>query len=529
MTRGIERTDWPFKTMLPYLVVFYPMPQVGEEIGAQPQSAWPLSMDWKLRRWIGESDESIENNQIYIHVPFCPFICDYCHFYKVTDSRDRTAKKQEEYTKAVISEIEMYGRSSSVNDKKFNSVYFGGGTPTQLRADQICRIIDAIKLNFTLREDAEITVEGVAQQMLKRGFLKAIFAAGVNRLSYGVQSMEDDVRGIVGRTGEKLESYRAAHDKAKEINPNVRVNVDMMAGLPNQSTESILADIRQISSWGMNSIDVNWFVMIPGTPLYKKILNGDAESNAYGEKMLEMRKSVQRVMEQEGFQQLTGEAFSRNDKHQFSRNFNAGNSKAMNTVIGLGPSAQGSINGNVYRNITDLNKYLGGVLENQYPVNNVYRLNSVSARRRAILYALMQLSVPKHLINKKAEQKKFNQWADKGLIEETATDYVLTREGRLWYNNMQFEFLTLADLKDMVPMMGSASDRRKLLSKDNGFSEEFKRLIKNSDGLVKGRLSYMLYRTVIFLQEYLPFLDGRAIGWGGRINDSSDQLRKTNG
>jgi len=515
-----QRSEWPFHHMLPYLICFYPMPQSGKKIGPQTASSWPPKMHEGVRKWrVSEPHLDHTNHHIYVHVPFCPFICDYCHFYKVTDTKDRNVTKQEEYVQTVIKEITAYGQNSIETDKVYRSVYFGGGTPTQLKAEQLIRIVDAIRQNYTLSEDCEITVEGMGQQMLKAGFLETLFEGGVNRLSYGVQSMDLDVREAVGRRGEKVNAYQQVVEHAKAINPNVKVNVDVMAGLPKQTTESVLQDLQAISDWGMDSIDIYWYVMIPGTPLFKKILSGDEESNCYGERMLEMRLAIRKLLGECGFDQLTGENFSRSDRHQFATAFYAGGGNALNTVLGFGPSAQGTIAGNVYRNITELNEYIERVNEGRFPVNNNVRLDVKTARRRALLFSLIQFRVPFELVYTSRDKKRFAQWEKMGLLSREEREFVLTEKGITWFNNMQLECLTIGDLRELTPMAGSVEDRRRLIAQDNGFAREYRRLVRNSDG-VMGDLRMLSYKTMMSLEKLMPNLDSRSVGWSGKRLDS---------
>src|ERR1700755_1804268 len=112
--------------MLPFPVVFYPMPQHGEVIGPQRTTDWPPRIDPRVGEWRDRTASlGSDGNQIYIHVPFCPFICDFCHFYQVTDPADRSSAIRDAYVHALLQEIQLYSQVPAARARKYNTIYFG--------------------------------------------------------------------------------------------------------------------------------------------------------------------------------------------------------------------------------------------------------------------------------------------------------------------------------------------------------------------------------------------------------------------
>jgi coproporphyrinogen III oxidase-like Fe-S oxidoreductase len=182
-----HRSRWPYAALLPHSVKVYPVVQVANLVGAQTAQQWPPQMNGRVAEWADRTGQQAAINQIYLHIPFCPFLCPFCPLYKVSDVRERTAASRAAYVEHLIREIEMYGRVTSLADKTYDAVYFGGGTPTELRPEQLIRILNALRRNFHISPTAEITLEGVARQMLAPGYLESCFAGGFNRISFGVQ------------------------------------------------------------------------------------------------------------------------------------------------------------------------------------------------------------------------------------------------------------------------------------------------------------------------------------------------------
>ncbi|WP_298633208.1 radical SAM family heme chaperone HemW [uncultured Umboniibacter sp.] len=194
---------------------------------------------------------------IYVHLPWCVRKCPYCDFN--SHQRDPNAIPEDEYINALIKDIEaeksLLGRLSS------HSVFFGGGTPSLFSANGIARILSALNDAFPFTTDAEITLEanpGTFEQAKFRGYAQA----GVNRLSLGIQSFDDDKLAALGRIHGSLEAKRAI-GSAREVGFD-NFNIDIMHGLPQQSVDEALADLACAAefapshlSWYQLTIETN--------------------------------------------------------------------------------------------------------------------------------------------------------------------------------------------------------------------------------------------------------------------------------
>ncbi len=514
-----DRRTWPYNYMLPWGIVFYPEPQLGEVVGPQLPASWPPRMDPRIAEWRDQTASlGSDGNQIYVHVPFCPFICDFCHFYKMTDPADRTAEVREAYVQAVLQEIALYSKVPAATSKKYNTIYFGGGTPSQLTAAQITQIIDALRANFDITPDAEISMEGVAFQLLSRGYLEKCIQAGVNRISYGVESLDADVRGNAGRGRENVESYPKVVELAHSLSPDMDVTVDLMAGLPGQTMESFSHDVRAVIDWGVTGVDIYYYFMVPGTPLHRAILDGKRDCHEYGAAALAMRDFARRTFMKAGFHQLTGESFvRRKGGNRFMQTFSKGGGNALNAVLPLGPTAMGDLEANYYRNVTDLKQYMEIVGSGRLPIHNSTRLTLELAQRRALLYALLRFEVPDALLRTNADRKHFKRWEEKGLVARSGSGYVVTDRGSLWYNLMQFEFLTLSDFQGMGKVVGSYADLEKIITDpNNGVGREIRAMIQGNGGVL-GKLKYLGVKGALKIAKSLPVLDQRAMGYFDRV------------
>lgn len=192
--------------------------------------------------------------RLYLHVPFCRRKCAYCSFYSL-EKYDA-----EEYIAAIIRAVQYHG------GKTLDSVYIGGGTPSVLAPLQLARLMNAVRENFTVPSAAEITVEANPESCTAE-FIAAARAAGINRLSLGVQSLDDRELSAVGRL----------HDRAGAISAIGRalaafgnISCDLIFGLPGQTAESFSHSLDALVSLGVPHISCYNLQVEKGTPLYDR-------------------------------------------------------------------------------------------------------------------------------------------------------------------------------------------------------------------------------------------------------------------
>lgn len=194
---------------------------------------------------------------IYIHVPFCLSKCPYCDFYSMR-SDDET---MERYTEAVIKDIK-----STRSGIEADTVYFGGGTPSVLGAERIGRILSAVKESFKL-VSPEITVE-CNPSSTSEEFYKKLSDMGVNRISLGMQSAVENERRILGRLSDRKQ-IRENVDNIKKAGIK-NISVDLMVGVPFQTSESLLASIMFITQLDVQHVSAYMLKIEEGTFFHKR-------------------------------------------------------------------------------------------------------------------------------------------------------------------------------------------------------------------------------------------------------------------
>lgn len=205
---------------------------------------------------------------VYVHTPFCLQKCLYCDFPSYAGF---TEDARQQYAEALCREIEVRSVRRELSVAEGATVYFGGGTPTVLSADQIRRIVDCLKQNGWWKEPAEATIEA-NPGTVDEPKLEALREMGFDRISIGVQSLQDNELRALGRihTAEQaVEAIRAAKQAGFQ-----RINADLMSGIPCQTEESFGKTLDTILQLGLSHISVYSLILEEGTPLARLVEEG---------------------------------------------------------------------------------------------------------------------------------------------------------------------------------------------------------------------------------------------------------------
>jgi oxygen-independent coproporphyrinogen III oxidase len=196
---------------------------------------------------------------LYIHVPFCSAICNYCNFNRGLFDADLKAR----YVEALIDEIQGAGRAG-----RADTIYFGGGTPSLLEPDEVARIIDACTSSFAVAGDREVTLEANPETVTEAR-LAAFRAAGVNRLSFGVQSLNDEELRRLSRLHSAVRAREAVTEARGAGFDNV--SVDLMMWLPEQRTSDWLETVDGAIALAPDHLSLYLLELYPNAPLKEEM------------------------------------------------------------------------------------------------------------------------------------------------------------------------------------------------------------------------------------------------------------------
>ena len=213
---------------------------------------------------------------LYIHMPFCKQKCYYCDFVSYPNRYEMV----ERYIKCLKSEIAQYANENRIMhehglEPKFiiKTIYIGGGTPSSIDEFYILNIMETIKASFEIDEDAEITIE-VNPGTASKEKLIAYREAGINRISIGLQAVQDRLLKSIGRI-HNYSDFENTFEWAREVGFD-NINVDLMLALPNQTLDDLKESVKTIVNLKPEHISVYSLIVEENTKMEKMVQEGTA-------------------------------------------------------------------------------------------------------------------------------------------------------------------------------------------------------------------------------------------------------------
>jgi oxygen-independent coproporphyrinogen-3 oxidase len=284
---------------------------------------------------------------LYIHVPFCRSKCGYCAFHSVPVAAAGPDGMQQ-YLDALLREIALWG--DRLGNRAVHTVFFGGGTPSLLPEKAVAVIMDRLRRAFDIQNGAEISFEANPESVSAYGYLDILFKCGINRLSLGVQSLNNDGLRVLGRPHKAREAVNAFRLARQAGFGNI--NLDMIWGLPSQRLKLWLDELKAVTELKPDHLSCYGLTLEEGTPLEQACLQGrhtlpDEQEQArmfiYGAEFLESR----------GYMQYEISNFARMG---FQCRHNLGYWEGAE-YLGMGPSAVSTLSGRRWENPHGLQEY----------------------------------------------------------------------------------------------------------------------------------------------------------------------------
>ena len=215
---------------------------------------------------------------IYISVPFCRTKCSYCNFASDVFSRAVFERYVDRVCADVANAPQVAAEMGGQMERAVDSIYLGGGTPTVLEGEQLERMFVAVRRQFEVSPEAEVTVE-CAPGTLTGNMLESLLRCGVNRVSLGVQSFGDEEAAAVGRLHNRATVLEdIAHLRAAGI---TNINIDLIAGLPHQTAESWEFSLAETIATGVPHVSVYMLEVDEDSRLGRELLAGGTRYHAH--------------------------------------------------------------------------------------------------------------------------------------------------------------------------------------------------------------------------------------------------------
>ncbi len=283
---------------------------------------------------------------VYIHIPFCASKCGYCDFYSLAGCDARMGKYQD----ALLHHISE--ASSTMSPYYIDTVYFGGGTPSYYGAKRLTELFGALKRAGKVLRSAEVTVE-CNPDSVRRHELRLLRREGVNRISLGVQSANDDLLKIIGRRHNYTQVKKAVKDIRAEGFDNL--SVDVIYGLPNQTKEDWAETLSRVIELSPEHVSCYGLKLEPGTPMYAQYL--DSPVLPGDDEQADMYLYAVETLAQHDYIQYEVSNFARRG---FASRHNM-KYWTLKDYLGFGPGAHSNMGRTRYSFTRSLEKYIEGV------------------------------------------------------------------------------------------------------------------------------------------------------------------------
>lgn len=292
---------------------------------------------------------------LYVHIPFCLKKCNYCDFISFPNKFDYVEK----YTDALVKEIRFY---SSVGKKfKLNTVFIGGGTPSSINSIYIEKIMDGIYKYFDTNELKEVTIETNPKTLDKEKLVR-YRESGINRISMGVQTLNDNLLKILGRI-HNTEDFYKNYDLVRNLGFN-NVNLDLMFGLPFQTLEDVIYTLKEVIKLEPTHLSFYGLIVEKGTKFYD--LNNRGKLNLPDE-------DLERAMYHKGMEYLVSNGYEHYEISNFAKKGYECKHNLfyweLKPYIGLGIGAHSNIFGKRYWNFADIKEYISSLDNGSFPVS----------------------------------------------------------------------------------------------------------------------------------------------------------------
>jgi oxygen-independent coproporphyrinogen-3 oxidase len=371
---------------------------------------------------------------LYIHVPFCRTRCHFCAFYLQIHREDRA----QAYLQSLRREIQLHGARNTTGSRPLDTVYFGGGTPTTFTAEQLTDVLAWVQTSSVVHQEAELTVEAHPDTVTADD-LNRLFEAGFNRISFGLESMDDGELRRIGRSPD-ARRVQVAVRQARAAG-FVNLNLDLIYGLPGQSLDSWRSTLDQAIALEPTHLSCYALTVEERTRLHVDLVRGTAN---------EPDPVLQNAMEDEAEGRLVRAGYERYEISNYCRPGFACRHNLRywqnEDYLGLGPSAQSYVGGRRFGNVESLADYHQALDAGRLPIREEEQLDPERQRREALVFGLrLTEGIDPVFLGAEPQpanvERTLQNLIDKGLLEEAAGRIRLTDVGRRFADSVAVELL----------------------------------------------------------------------------------------
>ena len=368
-----------------------------------------------LKNFAIKNKENEKASQLYMHFPFCPKQCLFCHcFTLITSNKDKYARLVDEIKSEIQLKHEIYGKKLPIND-----IHFGGGSPSVLNFNQVEDILNVIDKVSDQKKWNDVSIEIDPRNNIEEKTLLDYANAGINRISFGIQDFDKKVGKSINRIHTLEEMNKLLSDKVRN---NFRsINFDLLFGLPHQTLESLKKTLDTIAILRPTRLAYYSFQHRPDLYRHQTAINSDHLPNI--ETKNAMSLLIQNKLESLNYIKLGLDHYINKEDFYYKdlvlnknieRNAIGYSPETSHNIIGVGPSAMTNIDGHYFQNYYTLPNYTKNISNKLNPIARGWISNSDDLLRREVIFDIIN----KGVVDKKKFEKKFKINFEKYFINE---------------------------------------------------------------------------------------------------------------
>jgi oxygen-independent coproporphyrinogen-3 oxidase len=361
---------------------------------------------------------------VYVHIPFCARICPYCAFYKDLIDRSQTTR----FCEALLREVDQQCAAFAISAK---TIYFGGGTPTALTTSQLEFLLEGFRqrLDLTALEEWTIEANPGSVSAPKAALLRKL---GVNRISLGVQSWDDNLLKILGREHNASQAEKSF--QILRVAGFSNINIDLMFGLPGQTIEQWRATLEKTIALQPEHVSAYCLTYEGDTEFFQRHSRGDLRQDSDADAgFFEITMSI---LEDAGYEQYEISNYAR-------RGFSSVHNRAYwsgEDYLGIGPSAFSTVGMRRWQNLSDYRAYSDRVLSGQSPIGPTENLtNETKHAERIALSLRTQEGVSSAWLQDR--HRATEEFVALGLLGRSGGNFILTQKGKLLADSVAEAFV----------------------------------------------------------------------------------------
>ncbi len=349
-------------------------------------------------------------DHLYVHIPFCPKVCPYCSFYKEASDKNKT----QAFLDAVLAEADRY--TGRLRPK---TIFFGGGTPTALSTSQLDFLITGLhqRMDFSALEEFTIEMNPATVSLEKAGRLREL---GVNRVSMGVQSWDEELLKTLGRvhSGPQAEkSYRILREAGF-----TNVNLDLIFGVPGQTREQWRSSLEKTIALGPQHISAYCLTYEEDTEYFLRLSRGEYKPDETLD--ADLFETTIETLEGAGYEQYEISNYAQSGReclHNLAYWLGA-------NYIGLGPSAFSTLDARRWKNVSETTAYIAAIQLGGSAADFEETLDLETRKAEQIAFSLR---TNRGIRKDQVPAEKISDFVAHGLMTEHDGRWRLTRQGKM--------------------------------------------------------------------------------------------------